>query len=61
MKEIRKEDLIRTKELEDGSIIWNADKAQRDLIRAHSFWDIRDGNSALFWEDGWQQLPPLQS
>jgi hypothetical protein len=29
------------------------------LIQQHNFWEIQNGHSTLFWEDSWQQLPPL--
>jgi len=24
------------------------------IVQKHSFWEIRDGNLAWFWEDNWQ-------
>ena len=30
------------------------------LIQQHRFWEIYDGKTARFWEDAWQQLPPLE-
>ena len=38
-----------------GSAIWNLAAVNRFLIRQHSFWEIREGKTALFWEDSWQQ------
>ena len=29
----------------------------RNIIQDHSFWEIRDGNSAKFSDDSWNQLP----
>jgi hypothetical protein len=26
----------------------------------HAFWEVRDGGSAMFWQDSWQQLKPLE-
>jgi hypothetical protein len=36
------------------------------LAKSHSgsesrFWEIKDGGSALFWQDSWQQLKPLDT
>jgi hypothetical protein len=44
-----------------GSNIWNAAWKNKPLIQEHAFWEIRNGQSALFWTDSWQQFPPLQS
>jgi hypothetical protein len=33
---------------------------KKPLIQEHAFWEIRNGQNALFWTDSWQQLPPLQ-
>eukprot|EP00253_Pinus_taeda_P020461 PITA_20461 len=35
-----------------GAKIW-------DLIQKHSFWEVKDGGTARFWTDSWQQLPSL--
>jgi hypothetical protein len=43
-----------------GSNIWNAAWKNRPLIQEHAFWEIRNGQNALFWTDSWQQMPPLQ-
>eukprot|EP00253_Pinus_taeda_P027819 PITA_27819 len=52
-------DLIQLQEVPEGSPIWNLAKRNRNIIQDHSFWEIRNGNTALFWEDAWQQLPRL--
>eukprot|EP00253_Pinus_taeda_P021359 PITA_21359 len=52
-------DLIRLQEVPKGSPIRNLAKRNRNIIQDHSFWEIRNGNTALFWEDAWQQLPRL--
>lgn len=31
----------------------------RGLVQNNSFWEIREGDLALFWEDRWQQEPTL--
>jgi hypothetical protein len=31
------------------------------MIQKHAFWEIRNGDSARFWQDSWQQLKPLQA
>eukprot|EP00253_Pinus_taeda_P030867 PITA_30867 len=38
-----------------GSSIWNLASQNRDLINQYAFWEIRGGEEAKFWEDGWQQ------
>eukprot|EP00253_Pinus_taeda_P015324 PITA_15324 len=54
------EDKIRMSELSVGSIIWNAAIQHRYLIQQHCFWEIKDGQTARFWDDSWQQLPKLR-
>jgi len=38
-----------------GSHIWNKAWDKRSIVQQHSFWEIREGDLALFWEDKWQQ------
>jgi len=42
-----------------GSHIWNKAWDNRSLVQNNSFWEIRAGEQALFWEDKWQQEPML--
>jgi len=42
-----------------GSYIWNKAWENRGLVQKNSFWEIREGDLALFWEDKWQQEPIL--
>jgi hypothetical protein len=51
--------LIRFNEPMQGSNIWNTAWRNRPLIQKHAFWEVKNGESALFWQDSWQQLPPL--
>ena len=44
-----------------GSTIWNLAYSNKNLIRYHSFWEIRGGNTTQFWEDSWQQREKLFS
>ena len=44
---------------QQGSPIWMKAKGGRYLVQHHSFWEIRDGRNAKFWEDSWNQLPRL--
>ena len=44
-----------------GSTIWNRAWENRALVQNDSFWEIRNGNLAWFWEDNWQQDDNLQS
>jgi len=53
------EELIRFTPTEKGLLIWNAVRQHFLLIQQHSFWEIRNGNTALFWTDAWNQLPKL--
>lgn len=34
-----------------GSLIWNAAKQHFLLIQQHSFWEVRNGETARFWID----------
>eukprot|EP00253_Pinus_taeda_P022901 PITA_22901 len=54
-------DLIRMQETPNGSPIWNHAQANRSIVQDHSFWEIRNGTQALFWEDAWQQSPKLDT
>eukprot|EP00253_Pinus_taeda_P032242 PITA_32242 len=48
-------DLIRMTGHIKGSHIWNKACKNKALVQKHSFWEIRNGNLAWFWEDNWQQ------
>eukprot|EP00253_Pinus_taeda_P021028 PITA_21028 len=54
-------ELIRFKATISGSLIWNAAKQHHQLIQKHSFWEIRNGHSARFWKDAWNQQSKLSS
>jgi hypothetical protein len=41
--------LIRFNEQLHGSNIWNTAWRNRPLIQQHAFWEVRNGESALFW------------
>jgi hypothetical protein len=34
-----------------GSLIWTASKQNRQLVTRHAFWEIGNGETALFWKD----------
>ena len=53
--------LIRHNNCIHGSNIWNTAWQNRTLVQNHAFWEIKEGESALFWQDSWQQLKPLDS
>jgi hypothetical protein len=53
--------LIRHNEHIQGSNIWNTAWQNRTLVQNHAFWELRDGRSARFWQDSWQQLKPLDT
>ena len=42
-----------------GSNIWNMAWKNKDLVQNHAFWEVRNGESAMFWQESWQQLKPL--
>eukprot|EP00253_Pinus_taeda_P004208 PITA_04208 len=48
-------DHIRMSGIIKGSHIWNKSWKNRGLIQENSFWEIREGDLALFWEDKWKQ------
>ena len=52
--------LIRWNGDDQGSLIWTAAKQNRQLITQHAFWEIGNGETALFWTDSWQQWPALE-
>eukprot|EP00253_Pinus_taeda_P024057 PITA_24057 len=53
------EERIRMTETSKGLIIWGSAIMHRELIQNHSFWEVKDGSTARFWTDSWQQLPCL--
>jgi hypothetical protein len=56
---VQHDQLIRLNEQKQGSNIWITAWNNRSLIQQHAFWEIKNGESARFWKDSWQQLPPL--
>jgi hypothetical protein len=52
--------LIRHNTRIQGSNIWNTAWQNRTLVQDHAFWEVRNGESAMFWHDSWQQFKPLQ-
>ena len=44
-----------------GSNILNLAAINKELIRKHSFREIREGRTPFFWEDSWQQKEKLFS
>jgi len=34
-----------------GSLIWTTTKLNRQLVTRHAFWEIINGETALFWKD----------
>eukprot|EP00253_Pinus_taeda_P033970 PITA_33970 len=55
------QDMVRLQEVPEGSPIWNLVHKNRSIVQENSFWEIRNGRIALFWEDAWQQLPKLDT
>eukprot|EP00253_Pinus_taeda_P028919 PITA_28919 len=45
--------------LTKGFPIWNKAWENKGVVQKNSFWEIRDGDHTLFWEDKWQQEPTL--
>jgi hypothetical protein len=56
---VAEKSLVRWNEDSPGSLIWMAAKQNRQLVTDNAFWEIRDGKTALFWQDSWQQWPIL--
>jgi len=54
-------ELIRLIPNAKGSLIWNAAKQHYMLIQHHNFWEVRNGETARFWTDAWNQMPKLSS
>eukprot|EP00253_Pinus_taeda_P005771 PITA_05771 len=53
------DDHIRMTGIIKCSYIWNKAWENRGLVQKNIFWEIREGDLALFWEDKWQQKPTL--
>eukprot|EP00253_Pinus_taeda_P005455 PITA_05455 len=49
------EEKLKIQNIPHGSSIWNLASQNRELIKQYAFWEIRGGEKAAFWEDGWQQ------
>lgn len=47
-------EILRQRETPKGSSIWDLARQNRDLVEKHTFWEIRGGEEAKFWEDRWQ-------
>eukprot|EP00253_Pinus_taeda_P010380 PITA_10380 len=54
-------EILRQQETPKGSAIWELACQNRDLIKKHTFWEIRGGSEASFWDDRWQQRERLNS
>ena len=39
--------------------MWNKAWENRGVVQKNSFWEIREGDLALFWEEKWKQEPTL--
>eukprot|EP00253_Pinus_taeda_P008440 PITA_08440 len=52
-------DIIRMSGNMKGSPIWNKAWENRGVVQKNSFWEIKEGDLALFWEDKWQKEPTL--
>lgn len=53
------EDKMRSQMKVRGSAIWNLARGNKELIKDYSFWEIRAGDKARFWEESWQQRERL--
>jgi hypothetical protein len=58
---VAEKNLIRWNGDNPGSLIWTAAKQNRQLVTQHALWEIRNGETALFWQDSWQQWPVLDT
>ena len=43
-----------------GSTIWQAANANRQLVREHSFWEIGNGEEVNLFRYSWKQSPKIQ-
>lgn len=50
---------LRIEEVPKDSSIWELESLNKDVVNKHAFWEIREGSSAKFWEDRWQQRDKL--
>eukprot|EP00253_Pinus_taeda_P019007 PITA_19007 len=55
------ETLNKRRDTPRGSSVWDLARLNRDLVEKHSFWEIRGGEEANFWEDKWHQKERLSS
>ena len=53
--------LVRMENDPQGSQLWNLAWTNKHLIQKHCFWEIRNGNIALFWHDSWDQKARLDT
>eukprot|EP00253_Pinus_taeda_P024197 PITA_24197 len=54
-------EILRRRETPKGSSIRDLARLNRDLVEKHTFWEIRGGEEANFWEDKWHQKERLSS
>eukprot|EP00253_Pinus_taeda_P036048 PITA_36048 len=54
-------EILRQRETPKGSSIWDLARLNRDLVEKNTFWEIRGGEEANFWEDKWHQKEILRS
>eukprot|EP00253_Pinus_taeda_P031160 PITA_31160 len=54
-------EILKRKDTPRGSSVWDLARLNRDLVEKHSFWEIRGGEEAKFWEDKWHQKARLSS
>ena len=43
-----------------GSSIWKNENSERALIYQDIFWEIKEGNISLFWQDSWHRFPSFK-
>jgi hypothetical protein len=44
-----------------GSLIWTMAKKNRQLVTGYALWEIRNGETTLFWKYSWKQSPVLDN
>ena len=44
-------EILKRKDTPRESSVWDLTRLNRDLVEKHSFWEIRGGEEANFWED----------
>jgi len=58
---INDQDRIQLMGTREGSTIWNLSWHNKKWIHKHSFWEVINGQTTIFWEDAWKQEPRMEN